>query len=157
MMRRTSVPVELEVTSSDSLDEGLYLPDETACQRWADTALLNNDNCVASLQIVTAGEMQQLNNDYRGKDRPTNVLSFPMTVPAEVGINLLGDIAACAEVIAHEAEQQGKTLDAHWAHMIVHGMLHLQGYDHIDDAEAEEMEGLEIKLMQQLGFENPYI
>jgi len=121
-----------------------------------------------SLRIVSANESQQLNNDYRGKNRPTNVLSFPMQLDTPIPSDqeageeyrmpgpFLGDLAICAEVVAREARQQHKTAVAHWAHMLVHGMLHLQGYDHIQDDEAEQMEQLEIRILQQLGFANPY-
>lgn len=124
-----------------------------------------------SLRIVSAAESQQLNNDYRGKNAPTNVLSFPMQMDeallAMLEIqdtgnnefspnNMLGDLAICAEVVEREARQQHKTLEAHWAHMLVHGMLHLQGYDHIENDQAEEMEALETSIMQQLGFADPY-
>lgn len=125
-----------------------------------------------SLRIVSADESQQLNNDYRGKNNPTNVLSFPMQMEEEflafaeqseeLGSademfgNMLGDLAICAEVVEREAKQQNKSSESHWAHMLVHGMLHLQGYDHIEDDEAEEMEALEKKIMQQLGFADPY-
>ena len=109
------------------------------------------------MQIVNADEMRELNNTWRGKNKPTNVLSFPMQSPAEPGLKILGDLALCAAVINAEARQQHKPNDAHWAHMLVHGMLHLQGYDHIDDNQADEMELLEIRMLKELGYENPYL
>ncbi len=154
------MPVKLELTRSDDLAEDVYVPAEQDCQAWMQSACADTVDGVASLRIVSRDEIRQLNNDYRKKDSATNVLSFPMSMPeelqAEMAICLLGDIAVCAEVIAEEAEQQGKTADAHWAHMLIHGMLHLQGYDHVDEADAHDMETLEIRLLQQLGFENPY-
>ena len=102
-----------------------------------------------------------MNRDYRNMDKPTNVLSFefeqpPGLVELDEELPYLGDLIICAEVVIREAREQNKALEAHWAHMIVHGALHLQGYDHIEDEEAEEMEALEIEIMQTLGYENPY-
>jgi probable rRNA maturation factor len=108
------------------------------------------------LRIVDEAEMTGLNEQYRKKSGPTNVLSFPADLPQGVNSPFLGDIIICAPVVAKEAKDQGKSLDSHWAHMTVHGILHLQGYNHIDNTEAEQMESLEIKIMQQLGFANPY-
>jgi probable rRNA maturation factor len=101
--------------------------------------------------------MHELNNKWRGKNRSTNVLSFPMQSPDEVDLKILGDLVMCADVINTEARQQHKPAQAHWAHMVVHGMLHLQGYDHIDEHQADEMEALEIRMLDQLGFDNPYL
>lgn len=108
------------------------------------------------LRIVDIAEITELNSLYRQKDQATNVLSFPADLPEGIDIPLLGDIVICAQVVEKEAAEQNKALTAHWAHMCVHGILHLQGYDHIDDAEAEIMENLEIQIMQSLGFESPY-
>ena len=109
-----------------------------------------------TIRLVTPDESQQLNAEYRGKDKPTNVLSFPFEAPPQVPIPLLGDLIVCVDVVEQEAAEQGKTTTAHWAHMIVHGCLHLLGYDHIKDDEAEIMEGLEREIMAQLGFSDPY-
>lgn len=132
------------------------LPDENILQQWAEVALLNQADAQLGIRIVDEVESQMLNRDYRGKDKPTNVLSFPMELPEELDLPILGDLVICAPVVAREAEQQDKSIQAHWAHMVIHGVLHLQGYDHIADDEAEEMEALEIRLLQQLGFANPY-
>ena len=94
--------------------------------------------------------------EYRGKNYATNVLSFPSDLPEDFDPPLLGDLALCAAVINKEAQEQNKTATAHWAHMVVHGCLHLLGFDHIDDAEADEMEAREITILRQLGFNNPY-
>lgn len=110
-----------------------------------------------TIRIVDEAEMTELNETYRHKSGPTNVLSFPFDAPIELEVKLLGDIVICASVVNKEAKAQGKSSDAHWAHMVVHGILHLQGYDHIEDDEAEVMEALEINLLQQLGYTNPYI
>lgn len=111
------------------------------------------------LRVVDAAEMQVLNRDYRGKDRPTNVLSFPadkpIGLPADADV-ALGDVVVCAEVVATEAAAQGKSAADHWAHLIVHGTLHLLGYDHQEDSEAEAMEGLEIRILAERGIGDPY-
>ena len=147
--------VLLEQSVSEGIDESV-LPSAEKFQHWAQASYPGSDEVIVSLQVVASDEMQDLNKNYRGKDKPTNVLSFPMEVPDEVGINLLGDLALCDEVIESEAKQQGKAAEAHWAHMVVHGMLHLQGFDHINDDEAEAMEAKEIEVMKNLGFDNPY-
>lgn len=109
-----------------------------------------------TVRCVEPEESQQLNYDYRGKNKPTNVLSFPFESPADFFVPLLGDLVICADVVKNEAQEQNKTILAHWAHMTVHGCLHLLGYDHINEHEADTMESLEVSIMQQLGFDNPY-
>ena len=152
------MPVTIEMSVSENLDaEEGDIPDADLVQQWAEKACLCDDRVVTSVQIVSKDEMRELNNTWRGKDRPTNVLSFPMQSPDEVDLKILGDLALCADVIDTEAIQQHKPTQAHWAHMVVHGMLHLQGYDHIDEHQAEEMEALEIRILDQLGFDNPYL
>lgn len=112
-----------------------------------------------SVRVVDATEMQQLNSEYRDQDKPTNVLSFPAGdldgLPEEAE-SPLGDIVVCATVVADEAQQQGKTVADHWAHMIVHGTLHLLGFDHENDSDAAEMEDLEIRIMTNHGLADPY-
>ncbi|MFW2373451.1 MAG: rRNA maturation RNase YbeY [Gammaproteobacteria bacterium] len=132
------------------------LPDVKMLQQWAEVALPGQADAQLGIRIVDETESQMLNRDYRGKDRPTNVLSFPMELPEQLELPMLGDLVICAPVVAREADEQNKSLQAHWAHMVIHGVLHLQGYDHIVDDEAEQMEALEIRLLQQLGFSNPY-
>lgn len=152
------MPVTVELSVSESVEvEDPEIPDIDSLQSWAQSACLDDDDVVASLQIVSRNEMQELNNTYRGKDWPTNVLSFPMQLPEEVELNLLGDIALCADIIISEAAVLGISMQAHWAHMVVHGMLHLQGYDHIEETEAEAMESMEINVLKKLGFDNPYV
>ena len=137
--------------------EDATLPSEENFELWVKTALRNTmKEAELTIRIVDEAESQQLNSDYRGKDKPTNVLSFPFEAPAEIEIPLLGDLVICAPVVELEAKQQNKSSQAHWAHMVVHGCLHLLGYDHIDDEEAEEMESLEIQLIEKLGYNNPY-
>lgn len=132
------------------------VPDNSSFQTWADLAWQGEDPSEVTIRIVDAQESQELNLQYRGKDKPTNVLSFPFEAPAGITMPLAGDLVICAPVVEQEAREQHKQLDAHWAHMVVHGMLHLQGYDHIEDDDAEVMEGLEVRLLAQLGFINPY-
>ncbi|SET55962.1 rRNA maturation RNase YbeY [Thalassotalea agarivorans] len=133
------------------------LPTDDAFNQWAKAALAPyNKDFELTIRIVDVAESQQLNSQYRGKDKPTNVLSFPFEVPDGIELDLLGDLIICADVVSQEAKQQNKSLNAHWAHMVVHGCLHLLGFDHIEDAEAEEMEALEIDILAKLGFNNPY-
>ncbi|MCL5424992.1 rRNA maturation RNase YbeY [Halomonas sp. NPDC076908] len=109
-----------------------------------------------TIRFVDEAESQTLNRDYRGKDKTTNVLSFPFESPPGIDLPLLGDLVICHAVVAHEAQQQGKSLEHHYAHMVVHGTLHLMGYDHIDDQEAEEMEQFERELLAELNIPDPY-
>ncbi len=134
------------------------LPTEMQFQQWLDAAVLPfQADAEVTIRIVGNAESQQLNFDYRGKDKPTNVLSFPFQCPPGIELPLLGDLVICAPVVAQEAQQQNKTLSAHWAHMVVHGCLHLLGFDHINDDDAEQMEAEEVTILQQLGFTNPYL
>lgn len=137
------------------------LPTEAHFTAWVETALEHAPEFSAaeaelSIRIVDEAESQSLNHEYRGKDKPTNVLSFPFESPEHIELSLLGDLIICAPVVANEAAEQSKTLQAHWAHMVVHGVLHLLGYDHIEDDEAEEMEALETQILSQLGYSDPY-
>ena len=112
-----------------------------------------------TVRVVGKPEGTRLNRDYRGMDRPTNVLSFPFDdQPGPEGerLGLLGDVVICAPVVSAEASQQGKTLSAHYAHLVIHGVLHLRGFDHQDEAEAAAMETLESTLVTGLGFPDPY-
>jgi probable rRNA maturation factor len=137
---------------------GAKVPASAAFKRWINAALaMRRDKAELSLRIVDSAEMRELNHHYRGADYATNVLSFPAELPPELKLPHLGDIVICAEVVEREAREQHKTSAAHWAHMIVHGTLHLLGYDHIDDADAGIMEALEIAILRELNFANPYI
>ncbi|MFD1622170.1 rRNA maturation RNase YbeY [Thalassotalea marina] len=134
------------------------LPSAEDFQRWVDVALsAASSPFELTIRVVDSQESQALNSQYRGKDKPTNVLSFPFEVPEGVEINLLGDLIICAPVVEQEAIEQRKKTNDHWAHMVIHGCLHLLGYDHIDDDEAEEMEALEIEKLNMLAINNPYI
>lgn len=137
--------------------EGFELPSTQEMELWVKTALRDSmEQAELTIRIVDVAESQMLNSTYRGKDKPTNVLSFPFEAPPGIELPLLGDLVVCAAVVKQEAIDQNKPLDAHWAHMVVHGCLHLLGYDHIEDVEAEEMESLETQLIESLGYNNPY-
>ena len=149
-----SIFVDLQIVTENI--EGL--PTEEQIAQWATAAVQPEGGEVEmTVRIVDEAESHELNLTYRGKDRPTNVLSFPFECPDEVELPLLGDLVICRQVVEREAAEQEKPLMAHWAHMVVHGSLHLLGYDHIEDDEAEEMESLETQIMQGLGFDDPYL
>jgi probable rRNA maturation factor len=148
-------PLALDISYADGLPE-LDFPSDEQMQAWVASAYLAESESYVALKVVDEVESQQLNKEFRGKDKSTNVLSFPMQMPEGVGLPILGDLALCAAVVAREAEQQDKALHAHWAHMLIHGVLHLQGYDHIDDGEAEKMEALEREILAKLGYSDPY-
>ncbi|MFA0325983.1 rRNA maturation RNase YbeY [Vibrio splendidus] len=148
--------IELDLQIAVENEQGL--PTEQDIQLWLDKTIPQfQENAELTVRIVDTEESHQLNHDYRGKDKPTNVLSFPFEVPPGMELDLLGDLIICRQVVEKEAEEQNKPLLAHWAHMVVHGSLHLLGYDHIEGDEAEEMESLETEIMQTMGFEDPYI
>lgn len=134
------------------------LPTAEDFQLWCETALAaRQGDSELTIRLVDEAEGRELNHTWRGKDYATNVLSFPADVPEEfLDIPLLGDLVICAQVVAREAQEQGKAPMAHWAHLVIHGCLHLLGYDHIEDDEAEEMEGLERVLLAKLGYPDPY-
>lgn len=142
--------LSLSVQYAVSLDAA---PSRARFRKWAQAALQQGGAEVV-LRIVGEEEGRTLNRDYRGKDYATNVLTFVYDdLP---GGGLAGDLVLCAPVVAREAGEQGKLVDAHYAHLTVHGMLHLQGYDHENEAEAQEMERLESEIVVRLGFPDPY-
>jgi len=134
------------------------VPDTAAFRAWA-LAALDDDQTYVELviRLVDEAESRALNQQYRGQDKPTNVLSFPFEAPPGVELDHLGDLVICATVVAREATEQHKPLDNHWAHMVVHGVLHLRGYDHQDEQQAGAMEALEKKILKGLGIADPYI
>lgn len=156
--RSNRKPIDMYQIDIETNTSSQKLPPVAALERWISAALESQklEEAEVSLYIVDEAESQELNAQYRGKDKPTNVLSFPADIPEEVGIPLLGDLVVCAPVVEREAQEQGKTLEAHWAHMLVHGSLHLLGYDHIEDDEADVMEALETEIITGLGFPAPY-
>ena len=144
----------LDIQSASSSE---HTPDEQSIRRWVGAAMNSKmGDTELSVRIVDEDEAKLLNETYRGAKGPTNVLSFPFENETPEPLPLIGDIVVCAPVVAREAQQQNKDLSAHWAHMIIHGVLHLLGYDHQDDAEAAIMEALETEIMQKLGFPPPY-
>jgi len=145
--------IELQVQRATRNED---LPSDSQFERWVRAALGDRAEAVLTIRIVDREESRQLNANYRGKDAATNVLSFPADLPVEIDLPLLGDIVMCAPVVAAEAEAQGKSAAAHWAHLTVHGVLHLLGHDHQQPAEAARMESLEISLLDSLGIANPY-
>lgn len=134
------------------------LPSDEELQFWVEKALVDYpQDAEILIRVVDTHEITDLNEKYRHKQGPTNILSFPFEVPEGIeGINLLGDLVVCAEVLQQEAIMQNKTLKDHWAHIIIHGILHLIGFDHGNEAEALEMETKEVDLLQQLNIDNPY-
>ncbi len=151
-----SVRVDVQFALEDDA-----LPPASAFRIWANAAMAGYEgDAEIAVRVTDETESQQLNREYRGKDRPTNVLSFPFEAPEgvpadEVG-NHLGDLLICAPVVEHEAIEQKKTAAAHWAHMVVHGVLHLRGFDHEDKNEAQVMEDKEREVLDGLGFSDPY-
>ncbi|HFE38519.1 MAG TPA: rRNA maturation RNase YbeY [Gammaproteobacteria bacterium] len=134
------------------------LPDDRHLKDWVNAALSDLPEVSdMTIRVVDEAEILMLNNTYRHKNYLTNVLSFPADIPAEVGLSILGDVVICAEVVRKEAIEQQKKLDAHWAHMVVHGTLHLLGYDHLNDEDAEAMETKEIEILACFGYPNPYL
>jgi probable rRNA maturation factor len=132
-------------------------PSDTQLESWVNTVLANLDEeFELTVRIVDDMESAQLNETYRHKKGATNILSFPFEVPDGIALNLLGDLVICASVLELEALEQNKPLHNHWAHIVMHGTLHLLGYDHIEDLDAQEMESKEIELLQTLSISNPY-
>ena len=148
-----SLTVDIQCASSEPV------PDEDDLRRWIAATLARQQrhgDTEISLRLVDTQEMTRLNRDYRHREGPTNVLSFPAGLPPELGLPLLGDIVICAPVVRAEAAAQHKPLAAHWAHMAVHGTLHLLGYDHIEEDQAIAMEALESAILADLDYPCPY-
>jgi probable rRNA maturation factor len=150
--------IHLDVQAASSAST----PNETQLQQWAELAATDflsqqNEDQELTIRIVDKDESQSLNHRYRDKDKPTNVLSFPYEQAPGMHVPLLGDLLICAPVVIQEALEQEKPVEAHWAHIVLHGVLHLLGYDHIETEEAEQMEKLEVTLLDKLGYANPYL
>lgn len=168
-MKTQPVRVNVELQNPNEIESLPTIADITSwCESSIQIASLDKafDNQLSVLiRVVDDVESADLNLQYRDKQGPTNVLSYPNEVPdfmleipdLKEQNSHLGDLVICDSLVICEAAEQNKTSLSHWAHLIVHGVLHLQGYDHIEDSEAEEMESLEIKILEQLGFSNPYI
>jgi probable rRNA maturation factor len=135
------------------------IPNKTHFTHWIEACFNNNVDYEIAIIIIDKASMRELNLQYRGKDAPTNVLSFPTTLPdyIEMEKTILGDIFLCAPIVFEQAQEQGKATEAHFAHLTVHGILHLLGYDHIKEEDAAIMEPLEIAILQKLGLNDPYI
>jgi len=149
--------VDIQVAVDDE-----FVPDSDDIEVWVSCAMRaagRREDADVSVRVVNAAEMQQLNSEFREQDKPTNVLSFPAGdiegLPSDADVPL-GDIVICAEIVRSEAKEQGKTAEAHWAHMVVHGTLHLLGFDHENDSDAATMEGLEVQILTEYGVANPY-
>jgi len=145
-----SIDIQKVCASEDS-------PDEDSIKRWVSAAIRDErDECELSIRIVDEQESADFNQRYRGKSGATNVLSFPFDAVTPEPLPILGDLVICAPVLVREAAEQQKTITAHWAHIVIHGVLHLLGYDHIEDQDAEQMESLETEIMLVLDFPPPY-
>jgi probable rRNA maturation factor len=152
MMQRLEICHQIASTA-------VNLPSAAQFQTWAEAALLPEvATAEITFRIVDSEEGQTLNRDYRGKDYATNVLTFTFDddMPVVPGMPLMGDIVFCAQVVEKEALEQNISLLDHYAHLTIHGVLHLQGYDHLEEEEAEEMEALETQLLAGLGIQDPY-
>ena len=149
----TPVTIDLDVQNATAFEP---LPDDAQFSLWVETALRGKSEAELTLRLVDRDESRELNSRYRGQDQPTNVLSFPAEFPSGLGIPLLGDIVICAPLVGAESKAQLKSLPAHWAHLVIHGVLHLLGHDHQGEQEAAEMEAIEVELLASLGFGNPY-
>lgn len=144
-----AIEVQIEVEAAD-------LPEAALLMMWAEQAYLGQGAAGVTIRVVDRAESQDLNARFRQKNKPTNVLSFPMVWPESVDECYLGDMVICAPVVIEESILQDKQPVAHWAHMVVHGMLHLQGYAHEQDDEALEMEAIEKRILAGLGYSDPY-
>lgn len=148
--------LELDIDIAEGLED---TPTPEQFEHWVKVALLkvwSGQEAELSIMVVSDAVSRELNHQYRDKDKPTNVLSFPADIPDYVESSLLGDLVICAPVVSREAAEQNKPVLHHYAHMTVHGCLHLLGYDHIKVDEAEEMERLEVDILAQLNIANPY-
>lgn len=150
--KKLAIELELQIAS-----DAQTLPHPSQFKEWVSRTLANRyDDLELTIRIVDEEEMVNLNESFRNKSGPTNVLSFPGEVNPNFGMHSLGDVVVCAPVVQREAEEAGITMLEHWAHMIVHGTLHLIGYDHVDPKDAQVMETLETKILTDLGYEAPY-
>ncbi|MEN9916756.1 MAG: endoribonuclease YbeY [Pseudomonadota bacterium] len=157
-MRKTKtkekrIKITLQIIASNT-----FIPSRYFLQRWVNKALAKQVTTnQVNIRLVSKKESAELNSHYRHKKGPTNILSFPFEPPPGISSAFLGDLVVCAALVNQQAKQQEKTRLAHWAHLIIHGCLHLIGYDHVHDKDANKMEALEIQLLKELGYENPYI
>lgn len=152
------ISIDLQIATDEKLED---YPSIEKIELWARTALSvagRKSDSEITVRMVNSSEIHELNNTYRHVDKPTNILSFPFELPDGIDdMPLLGDLVICKEVLERECVEQKKTLEEHFCHLIIHGCLHLLGFDHIEDDEAEQMEGLEVEALKSLGFKDPYI
>lgn len=158
--------MQIQIDRQITVDNEELIPSVEQMQLWAQTAFelaTYNKDCAFTARFTTPEEVHSLNKQYRNVDRPTNILSFPFEAPEDLPeealedeCEYLGDLVICMDILQKEAQEQNKSLIEHCAHLIIHGCLHLLGFDHITDEEAQEMEGLEIKILAKLGYANPY-
>jgi probable rRNA maturation factor len=166
LSRATARPAALEVTVQFAARRP-WVPAASSLRSWARAAHAARRSSRRSrsepapaavcIRVVGLAASRRLDRDYRGKDKPTNVLSFPSSAVERTQTGSIGDLVICAPVVATEARAQGKSLAEHWAHMVVHGLLHLHGYDHPDPRQARVMEGLEVEILRGLGYLDPYL
>ncbi len=150
----TTMNEMIEIQNASNMNS---LPANKLITEWVEQALdEKHQEAEITLRIVDEEEGLALNKEWRKKETATNVLSFPVGEILEQAPNLLGDIVICAPIVEQEANQQGKIFDAHWAHLVIHGVLHLQGYDHESDEQADIMESKEIRILKKIGYANPY-
>ena len=151
-----SPEIELPTLAIQHESESASLPPDESIGHWVRLALADQAGASVVVRIVDEAEGRELNRTWRERDYATNVLSFPADLPEGTGLNFLGDIVLCAPVIEREACEQGKPPDWHWAHLVIHGILHLRGFDHMTAEEAVEMESREVELLRTLDIDNPY-
>jgi probable rRNA maturation factor len=148
-----TVTVDVQVA-----DPGESVPTKQQLIAWARAALSHRqEDAELSIRVVGETESTDLNHRYRARQCPTNVLSFPADIPAGIPVALIGDIVICRSVVEREAAEQDKPVESHWAHMVIHGALHLLGYDHQNDEQAAAMENLEVQILRRLGYADPYV
>ena len=146
------VTVDLQIA-----DPGLSVPSPARISSWVEAAVADSiESCEICVRIVGQREGRRLNERFRGRSTATNVLAFAADLPAGPDLPLMGDLVICRPVVEREAAEQGKMVEAHWAHMVVHGTLHLLGYDHGTEQEAERMEAREVQILAALGYPDPY-
>lgn len=157
-MRKTKIKEKRIKITIQALANNTFIPSRYFLQRWVNAALAKQVGTNAvNIRLVSKKASAELNSTYRHKKGPTNILSFPFEPPPKISSPFLGDLVICAALVNQEAKQQTKTRLAHWAHLVIHGCLHLVGYDHTHDKDAIQMETVEIQLLEDLGYENPYI
>ena len=145
--------IELDLQRAERFENA---PADEQFETWVTAVLQSRGDAELTIRLVGREESRTLNRRYREKDHETNVLSFPAELPPGIDIPLLGDIVICVPLVEQEALEQAKPIEDHWAHLVLHGVLHLLGYDHVEESDAKEMEALETSLLASLGISDPY-